>query len=146
MSIKKQTPLPAECTPSFHKTVILLIALVFLQIVAGCALLKKEVPVTRENAMKRLKTFAYPAFTDDMDYEGISDSIARSISYLEKVPPVRTYRFGEDAYTAGHMIHSLNRFRTLIETEPTITLPCMGQTCFCVDDCQADGSLALLLQ
>lgn len=120
MSIKKQTPLPAECTPSFHKTVILLIALVFLQIVAGCALLKKEVPVTRENAMKRLKAFAYPAFTDDMGYEGISDSIAQSISYLEKVPPVRTYRFGEDVYTADHMIRSLNDFRTFIETDPSL--------------------------
>lgn len=111
--------LPAERTPSSHKTCILLIALFFLQLVAGCALLKKEVPITRENAMKRLKTSAFPAFMDDLDYQGMTDVILQSISYLEKVPPDREFQFGTDMYRADHLIRSFKLFQEFIEKNPS---------------------------
>ena len=107
--------MPITNSISLKKIWPVLIALALLLLPAGCAVLKKEAPVTRERALKRIWSFWHPAFFDDLGYNGLADSIKKSLSYLKKIPLDKQYRFGKDVYAADHLIRSLTRFQNFIE-------------------------------
>lgn len=69
--------------------------------------------------MKRLSSWSFPDFTDDMTYDGLEHSIQKSISYLSKLPPDREFIFGKDRYATDHMIRSMQRFQDYIQTNPS---------------------------
>ncbi|MGD8256886.1 MAG: MltA domain-containing protein [Desulfobacterales bacterium] len=69
--------------------------------------------------MKRVSSWSLPDFTDDIAYDGLEHSIQKSISYLNKLPPDREFIFGNDRYTADHMIRSMQRFQDYIKTNPS---------------------------
>jgi len=81
--------------------------------VFGCA-----TPPKSESPLVKLSPGAYPEFIDDLDYEGLEASIARSLEYLGRIPSTRTFTVGEDTYDAAHMVRSLERFRDFIATRP----------------------------
>jgi len=85
----------------------------------SCAELKKEPLVSKKSALKKVWSFWYPKFSDDMAYEGLENSILKSISYLKKVPSNRMFTFEKDSYSAAHMIKSLERFLSFIQTTPS---------------------------
>lgn len=99
-------------TTAFFRAMVLL----FLCLMAGCA-----VPPPPEKPLVPLVPVApsaYPDFVDDMAFDGIAESLQESLKYLNRVPADTTFRFGADAYDAGHMIRSLERFQAFINTRP----------------------------
>jgi len=54
-----------------------------------------------------------------MAFEGLENSISKSISYLRRVPSGRMFRFGKESYSTAHMIKSLEHFLSFIKTEPS---------------------------
>jgi len=80
--------------------------------------LEKPLPVTPLHAMVKIPSGDYPQFSDDMGYDGLEHSILQSISYLNRVPADRTFRFGKDVFDTAHMIRSLEHFLNFIQTKP----------------------------
>jgi membrane-bound lytic murein transglycosylase A len=83
-----------------------------LALATGCAVPEKE-PVYRVPA------FRHPHFSDDMGYDGLLHGIQTSLAYLSLKPPEKSFTFGEDTYSAAHLIRSLETFRDFIQTRPT---------------------------
>ncbi len=97
---------------SFNKTIlVILIITLFSFFFAGCAA-KIQYPLIR------LSPSSHPGFSDDMLYDGLEHSILKSIEYLEKIPSDRTFQFGDDYFTASHMIKSFEYFLNFIQTKP----------------------------
>lgn len=88
-------------------------------LLAGCALFKKEPPEVKETGLMKISASEYPEFLDDMAYNSLTDGILGSISYLRRVPPTRTFRFGQDVYDTSHMIRSLEHFLYFIQAKPS---------------------------
>jgi len=92
---------------------------IFSLFLAGCALFKKEPPEVKETGLIRIAASELPEFLDDMAYDGLAEGILGSISYLRRVPPTRTFRFGQDVYDTSHMIRSLEHFLYFIQAKPS---------------------------
>ena len=60
----------------------------------------------------------WPVFYDDMDSESLEKACMESLAYLERVPPDRTFTFGEHKRTASEMITALNQLRDILVREP----------------------------
>ncbi len=91
-----------------------------LLVAAGCTFQKTPPPVVvTSQTLIKLPVSAYPALTDDMNYEGIDRAIHMSLTYLKKVPADRVFMFGADPCTAGHLIRSLEFFQKILASRPT---------------------------
>ncbi|MFC1815422.1 murein transglycosylase A [Thermodesulfobacteriota bacterium] len=99
---------------------VLFAAFFIAQLLAGCALIKKAPPVTKKPALRRIRTSAYPAFADNLNYDGLAHGILQSLTYLKKLPSTRQFKFGNDLYTTDHLIRSLTYFQNFIETKPPL--------------------------
>lgn len=99
---------------------ISIILAIFLSslLLAGCALFKKKPSKIKETALIKIDSSEYPDFWDDMAYDGLDSSILQSISYLKRLPPNKTFRFGQDVYNTSHLIKSLENFLRFIQTKP----------------------------
>jgi membrane-bound lytic murein transglycosylase A len=86
-------------------------------LIAGCPAPIKKPP--EELALARRSTFSYPDFHDDLELDGLEHSIQKSLVYLQRVPPDRTYQFGKDRFDAAHLIKSLQHFLDFIQTSPS---------------------------
>ena len=91
----------------------------FSLLLAGCALFRKGPPEVKETGLIKIAASEYPEFLDDLTYEGLADGIQESLSYLRRVPPERTFKFGQDVYTRSHMIRSLEKFLHFIQAKPS---------------------------
>jgi peptidoglycan lytic transglycosylase A len=97
----------------FRNTISVIFLITLLSIFfAGCAA-KVQYPLIR------LSTSSHPKFSDDMLYDGLEHSILKSIEYLNKISSDRTFKFGDDYYTASHMIRSFEYFLSFIQTKPS---------------------------
>jgi len=81
----------------------------------GCAV-KKPLP---EIPMMKIAPSEYPAFADDMAYDGLRHSIQQSLEYLMNAPADRRFKFGEDVFDTAHIIRSLEHFLNFIDTRPS---------------------------
>ena len=90
---------------------IIIFAAVLSIICASCATPPK-------GPVYRVRPSAYPEFSDDMSFDGLQESIQRSLNYLYGKPPDKMFRFGEDEYPTTHLIDSLQEFLIFIETRP----------------------------
>ncbi|MBC2711198.1 MAG: MltA domain-containing protein [Desulfosarcina sp.] len=88
-----------------------------LLMATGCTLFQKP-PVKPGAALIRLSVKDYPVFSDGLFLDNLSYGIGKSLEYLNKVPAERTFRFGEDTYSALHLIRSLEVLRDFVETRP----------------------------
>ncbi len=70
-------------------------------------------------SMVKLAANAFPKFTDDLNYRDLDASITQSLVYFNRVPPSRTFKYGEDRYNAAHMIHSLETFQAFLAKLPS---------------------------
>jgi membrane-bound lytic murein transglycosylase A len=102
---------------SFKYVLIIFAAFFTSNLLTGCAI-KKEIPPTPVPALKRVRFSAPPAFSDDLNFDGLNHCIEQSIAYLKRLPSDRRFRFGNDMYTSDHMILSLTRFLNFIGTKP----------------------------
>ncbi|MGD9878012.1 murein transglycosylase A [Desulfococcus sp.] len=87
--------------------------LLLLCLLAGCA-----APPPPEGPLVVLDPSSFPEFSDDMAFEGITESLSESLKYLKRVPADTAFRFGSDVYDAPHMIRSLERFQAFIAKRP----------------------------
>ena len=78
----------------------------------GCAAPEKP-------PLQTLSVARYPDFEDDMQYDGLEHSIRQSLSYLQRVPLDREFRFGDNRYSAAHMIRSFEAFLAYVQTQPS---------------------------
>ena len=84
---------------------------------AGCAFFPQP-PAKPAAALVRLAEQDYPDFSDGLFLDNLSYGIGKSLEYLNRVPAERTFRFGADAYSALHLIRSLETLRDFVETRP----------------------------
>ena len=97
---------------------IVLVLFFFSLILSGCGLFKKRLPEIKDTALIKIDSSAYPDFFDDMDYDSLENCILGSISYLNRLPSTKTFRFGQDVFDAAHMMRSLECFLQFIRTKP----------------------------
>jgi membrane-bound lytic murein transglycosylase A len=95
----------------------LILAAALAILLAGCPVPVKRPP--EESALIRTPTFSYPNFSDDMEFAGLEHSILKSMAYLQNVPGDRSYQFGQDRFSAFHLMQSLQRFLDFIRTTPS---------------------------
>ncbi len=96
----------------------LLVCVSVLILVCGC---REQQPVTGPFQPPMVKIFvdAFPTFTDDLDYRDLDASILQSLIYFKRVPPSRTFEYGDDRYDATHMIRSLETFQAFLAQHPS---------------------------
>lgn len=85
--------------------------------ISGCSVSKRK----PEGPLEKLSPSDYPVFGDDMLNDGLEHAISKSLEYLGRVSPDKTFQFGTDTYDARHMIRSLERFRWFIRNSPSET-------------------------
>lgn len=100
---------PLRCRNVFNCGMLLLL-------LAGCTLLQRPIPPDSE--LIRLPVADYPTFTDGLFLDNLVHGIGKSLAYLEKVPPERTFRFGQDHYPAHHLKRSLEVLRDFVTERP----------------------------
>ena len=96
---------------------IIVFALAFILVIFGCAKVSKK--PDKDNAMEEISSWSYPNFSDDLSYDGLEHSISKSLTYLNKIPADREFVFGQDRYTADHMIVSMQQFLEFIQGQPS---------------------------
>ena len=104
--------------PESNFSTIIVFALAFILVIFGCAEVSKK--PGKDNAMEEVSSWSYPDFSDDLGYDGLEHSISKSLTYLNKIPADREFVFGQDRYTAGHLIVSIQQFADFIEKQPTV--------------------------
>ena len=110
-------PAPVKQWKTRNRSVLLVrtatILLFLLMLLIGCAAPSKDL------AMVQISPAAYPYFADDMAYDGLSDSIQQTLTYLHKLPQDREFIFGADKYTTAHLIRSFELFLAFIDSKPS---------------------------
>ena len=104
-------------TKQFANPKLNILCLFLLIILSACHPGVKEEPGKPEPLVK-IKPAMYPQFRDHFQFERLVDSIDNSLSYFKRVPLDRSYSYGIDRFSAGHMIVSLERFKAFLETRP----------------------------
>jgi membrane-bound lytic murein transglycosylase A len=100
-----------------HRWITFVILGTALTMAAGCSFFKKPV-ATPEAGLVRLAKPDYPDFSDGLFLDNLTYGIGKSLEYLNRVPAERIFRFGEDQYSALHLINSLEALRAFVETGP----------------------------
>lgn len=80
--------------------------------IGGCA-------VPKEHAVFEISSARYPNFTDDMRFDGLEQAIQQSLTYLQRVPSDKEFRFGEDIYSAADLARSMESFLAFVQTRPS---------------------------
>jgi membrane-bound lytic murein transglycosylase A len=83
-------------------------------ILIGCAELTKEVKVF-EKPLVLLREKDIPPFDNDLDWESLRVAINRSIEYFRRLPEDRLFQYGEDQYSVGHLIRSMETFLYILD-------------------------------
>ena len=102
-----------------HPTIKLFFLGMALLMTVGCTLFQKPpVKPATETGLIRLSVKDYPDFSDGLFLDNLSYGIGKSLEYLHKMPAERTFRFGEDTYSALHLLRSLEVLLAFVETRP----------------------------
>ncbi len=114
-TLHRQAPKNAKFTVG--RMAICGLTLAAMLILAGCTSFI-EAP-SKDRVMKRISSYSYPRFSDDLEYDGLEYSISQSLAYLHKIPQDRVFVFGKDRYDTRHMIRSLEYFLEYIQQKPS---------------------------
>ncbi len=85
----------------------------------GCPQKPPPPPEPEKPDLVRLAPEDYPRFADDMNYDGLDQAIQKSLLYLNRIPPDRTFSLGEETVSAAHVKRSLERFQDILFLKPT---------------------------
>lgn len=83
----------------------------------GCTWLTPP-PERPASALIRLSVENYPDFSDGLFLDNLVYGITKSLEYLNKIPEERQFRFGEDTYSAFHLMRSLEVLKAFVESRP----------------------------
>ena len=84
----------------------------------GCTPRKTTLPAQPDAELYAVRIEDWPAFADDMDFDGLEDAINQSLVYLSRLPDDRRFRFGAADYSKNLMVRSLERLRDFAVTRP----------------------------
>lgn len=93
-------------------------AALLVMLVVGCAAPPGGPKPVDSPALQRLAPASFPEFADDMALDGLTHAVGQSLRYLESLPSDTPFAFGPDTYTAQHLKASLDRFLSLVRTQP----------------------------
>ncbi len=91
-----------------------LILFLLSTILIGCAKVTKDVKVP-EKAMVLLEPEGIPSFESDLNKESLTIAASWSIEFLRRLPEDHLFQYGEDQYSAGHLIKSMETFLYLLD-------------------------------
>lgn len=97
---------------------ILFISILILNMLCGCFPGPRE-EITRLNCLEPVNARHYPLFIDSLGLEGLETAVDYSLKYFKRVPLSRKYQYGQDAYTAAHMIDSLETLKQYLAADPS---------------------------
>jgi membrane-bound lytic murein transglycosylase A len=80
----------------------------------GCAKLTQEVKAP-EGPLILLEGEDIPAFEDDLDRESLRIAISRSIEFFRRLPEDHVFEYGEDQYSTGYLVQSMETFLYLLD-------------------------------
>ncbi len=83
-------------------------------VIIGCAKVTKEVEVP-ERPLVLVEGKDIPAFEDDLDVESLRVAMGWSIEFFRRLPEDRLFEYGEDQYSAVHLIKSMETFLSLLD-------------------------------
>jgi membrane-bound lytic murein transglycosylase A len=107
-------------TSVLKPSLLRLLGLVFILFaLSGCGVFLKAPDITAKTSLKKLTLSHYPKFLDDHAYKDLCVSIERSLDYLRRVPADREFSFGEDIFTAAHLIASHELFLNFLHKDPS---------------------------
>lgn len=107
---------PNGLLASVFFTPIGLVGMVLL-IAVGCAHMQQP-PVEPGPPLIRLSVADYPDFSDGLFLDNLLFGIEQSVAYLKKIPGERQFRFGEETFSAVHLMRSLETLRDFVQTQP----------------------------
>ncbi len=84
----------------------------------GCTPRKTTLPAQPDAELYAVRIEDWPAFADDMDFDGLEDAINQSLVYLSRLPDDRRFRFGAADYSKNLMVRSLALLRDFAATRP----------------------------
>jgi len=84
----------------------------------GCIKTGGPVSISKEPFLVKLASNQLPVFSDDMNYQGLLETLDRVIAHLELIPGEREFAFGEDRFNALHLLKSMKHFKGFIQTRP----------------------------
>ena len=100
------------------KPIYVFLLIVMIGFFSGCQPEVRE-EITRFNSLKKLKPETCPLFMDSLDFQDLAASIDHSLEYFKKIPLERKFQYGNEAYTAAHMIVSLETLKTFLVKGPS---------------------------
>ncbi|WP_232508070.1 murein transglycosylase A [Desulfobacula toluolica] len=115
---------------AFKLILVFMVIIIMAGFFCGCQPKVRE-KITRFNSLKKLKPNTYPVFTDSLgfkdssvltdslDFQDLVDSIDYSLVYFKRIPLERKFQYGKDAYTAAHMIESLETIKAFLLKNPS---------------------------
>ena len=80
---------------------------------------KKEYQPPPPKDLTLLQVQDYPAFSDDMDYDGLTKAIDQSLVYFNRLPEGQTLIFGEESYSVVDMRNAMEMFKHFIAAHPS---------------------------
>jgi len=83
-------------------------------VIIGCAKVTKEVKVP-ERPLLLVEEKDIPAFEDDLDLESLRVAIGWSLEFFQRLPEDRFFEYGEDQYSADHLIKSMETVLSLLD-------------------------------
>jgi len=104
----------------FKSNTLIIVLVSFAVLIGSCTEIhQKSSPEAESAGLVRLEPAQYPVFADDIGYSGLIKGIRASLTYLEKIPPTREFRFGKETFDAAYMIRSFEHFAAVIRSKPT---------------------------
>ncbi len=76
-------------------------------------------PAAPPSPLRLLTSTDLPLFADDRAFDGLAEAIQQSLTYLQRLPPERTFPFGADTVTADLVMRALMLFSGFLQTAPT---------------------------
>lgn len=101
--------------------VVLACLFVFILFIQGCGTTPEPEPTkdTTPAPMTKLSTGEFPPFMDSLDFKDFQRALSKSLVYFNRVPKDRKYTYGNEIYTAEHMIRSLETMDRFLSGGPS---------------------------
>ena len=97
----------------------LIIVLGAILLLGGCEIAPPVYDPSRpESALVQLPPEEWPELADDLGYDGLIESIEQSLTYYQRVPDDRRFRFGQSEYDRAHMVRSLEKLKAFLIEDP----------------------------
>jgi membrane-bound lytic murein transglycosylase A len=97
-----------------RKLLIICISIISLvSLMSGCSLFVRRPAEPSLTQLSSLRVRLHD-WSDDMDYRGLEQAVEQSVRYYRRLPPDKTFQYGEITYSPDEMIASLTLFMNIV--------------------------------